>query len=220
MSKPLYRSVDEIGLRYLELGESIGSVQAIDYAEITGECCARCGGGPKTRMSRPQVVFPLRHRESHWRYVCADCREPWEARARKAVPRGKIRVQRRRGSVEHRLLRHADEWSIVRRLVEPRPHTLNVGMRVLTLPQRSWDFSVLSWLTYLRGDVGSVMNVVKIGRVQRPQFEGCWEGPRVRRAISVAQRVVAARAVQRRVLRPQDKPAPRLRKEGRGGWRG
>jgi len=198
-----FRSADEIGLRYIELGEPMGATRAINPVAIEGEFCSHCGGGPSTVKSRVHIAHPVDGREKHWRRVCVDCDRAWEPGERVAVLRSEITIPTRRDGLEACLVRAADEWSRIRRIVEDRPHRLKVERRTLTLAGREWDFNVISWLVYLRGDVGSVARVVEIGRELRPQFGIWWSPGKVRRAIATAQAVVEARARRDRLISPR-----------------
>jgi len=195
-----FRDVDEIGIRYMELGEPMGAARAINLVVMEGESCSACGGGPSTEKSKPDIKRPVQSRDAHWHRVCADCDAPWAPGPRVAVLRSEVEIPTRRDSVEALLVQHADEWAVIRRLVEDRPHRLRVDRRTLTLAQSAWDFAVISWLTYLRANVGSVARVVEVGILHRPQFGAWWRPSKVRRAIVTAQGVVEARARRERLL--------------------
>lgn len=198
-----FRNADEIGLRYVELGESRGAIRALDLVAMEGESCAACGGGPSTERSRPEVRQPDQGRANHWHRVCASCDRPWEPGARRAVLRHEVEVPPRPDAIEARAVRFLDEWLLIRRVVEVRPHRLTVERRSLTLTQSAWDFAVISWLIYLSGDVGSIARATTVGLEAYPELGDAWRPGRVRLAISTAQQVVEARAVRERLISPR-----------------
>lgn len=175
----LYVNVDSMGERYIELGEEIGSVKAIDVIAVRGEYCLRCGKGPRT------TVIVGKRRPGRWRdlEICASCRAPWSG-AERELPKGWIQIQRRPSTP---LPVGYDEWRFLRPIIENRPRRLS---------RRRWDHAVIAWLAYLHPAIGSYTSVVRYGQLHRPQFDSWWTEWLVRRAIERAREIVGRRAVR------------------------
>jgi len=187
------RDVDDIGRRYLALGESVAAIPAVDLVAVRGEYCRACRGGAPTRIKVGDATKPGRW---SWSTVCVECRKPWSGEPVEIMRRW-VQGGSASNGIERRLLSRIDEWSTLREIVEPEAERDADGVRFI--PGR-WTWSVRCWLVYGQAAWGTYDRVVEFGVASQLDQAELFTTKRVRDAIRKVRGVMRLRAVDAGVM--------------------
>ena len=199
----LYSDVDTLAQRAFDLQEA--TVRAMDLRLISGEFCARCGSGRRTKIGWSRRGSPNEEVS-----VCWDCwsglvdahgaqardhmhKAVWVGTARGEfdVLKNEVTIYPRLGAAEEAFLGQIEESLRLRCVVFERPRDW---------PKDRWGFALDAWRLWLHGQIGSYKSAAAHGRKYAPMYESWWTPDCVERWIERARGVVRKRAMHRPVL--------------------